>query len=197
MTANTTDPRAMADAIFEAGSRPEEIRDALALLGAGAPEFLSRLAARAAVSGEPDVIERLDGIEGEETMTSALLGRVQADYEAQKAANAASPKPKDLGNLPAWMSVQAAFGNDVSFIIKLASRNVSPPTNRFLRYAADALGVAIGQVRQHFADTSPRGLAGVEAKSSGKPDVNRIEDFAVAVGKAKVPDELRARWLSE
>ncbi|MFW1424724.1 hypothetical protein ACEWAS_22660, partial [Vibrio parahaemolyticus] len=71
------------------------------------------------------------------------------------------------------------------------------PTNRFVRYVADALGVAIGQVRQHFADTSPRGLAGVEAKSSGKPNVNMVEDFADAVGKAKVPDELRARWLSE
>ncbi|MCJ2117028.1 hypothetical protein MKK65_10675 [Methylobacterium sp. J-001] len=197
MTASTTDPRAMADAIFEAGSRPEDVRDALARLGAGAPEFLGRLAARAAASGEPHAIERLDGIAGEETMTSALLGRVQADYEVQKAANSASTKAKDLGNLPAWMSAQAAFGNDVTFIIKLAQRSVSPPTGRFLRYVADSLGVAIGQVRQHFADTSPRGLAGVEAKSSGKPDVNRVEDFAVAVGRADVPEELRARWLSE
>jgi hypothetical protein len=197
MTDNTTDPRALADAIFEAGSRPEEIQDALARLGTGGPEFLSRLSARAVVGGQPGAIECIDRTEEEEALTSALLDRVQADYEAQKVANAASTKPKDLGNLPSWMSAKAAFGNDVSFIIKLASRNVSPPTNRFLRYAADALGVAIGQVRQHFADTSPRGLAGVEAKSSGKPDVNRIEDFAVAVGKAKVPEELRARWLSE
>lgn len=196
MTANTTDPRAMADAIFEAGSCPEEIRDALARLGQGAPEFLSRLAARAAVGGEPDATEGLNVTE-EDTMTSKLLGRVQADYEAQKEANADSAKPKNLGSLPAWMSAKAAFGDDVAFIIKLANRNVSPPTNRFVRYAADALGVAIGQVRQHFADISPRGLAGVEAKSSGKPDVNMVEDFAVAVGKAKVPDELRARWLSE
>lgn len=196
MTANTTDPRAMADAVFEAGSRPEEIQDALARLGHGAPEFLSRLAARAAVSGGPDVIEGLDVVE-EETMTAKLLGRVQADYEAQKEANADSVKPRDLGKLPSWMPAKAAFGDDVAFIIKLANRNVSPPTNRFVRYAADALGVAIGQVRQHFADTSPRGLAGVEAKSSGKPNVNMVEDFAEAVGKAKVPDELRARWLSE
>ena len=196
MTANTTDPRAMADAIFEAGSRPEEIQDALARLGHGAPEFLSRLAARAAVGGGPDVIEGPDMVE-EQTMTAKLLGRVQADYEAQKEANADSVKPRDLGKLLSWMPAKAAFGDDTAFIIKLANRNVSPPTNRFVRYAADALGVAIGQVKQHFADTSPRGLAGVEAKSSGKPNVDMVEDFAEAVGKAKVPDELRARWLSE
>lgn len=195
MNTDKNDPRAMADRIVAGGSDPDEIAAALAGLGNRADVFLSRLAAHSALRGND---EDPTGVANRDAEASAaLLAHVQSVYEAEKADTAALARPKDLSNLRTWIAAKAAFGNDITFVIKLAGRHVTPPTGRFVRYAADALGVALTQVRQHFADGMPRGVAGAEFKSSGKPGTDGIEDFAKAVRAASVPDELRSRWLAE
>lgn len=194
MNADANDPHAMADRIVQAGSRPEEIAAALAVLGDDRAAFLSRLAAHAALRDTAGSAVMDDG--GAPVSTS-LLAHARAAYEAEKERMATPVHPKDLSRLPTWVAAKAAFGDDVTFVIKLAGRHVTTPTRRFVRYAADALGVAVAQVRQHFAEGMPRGVAGAESKSSGKPETKGVEDFEQAVRAAKVPDELRARWLAE
>lgn len=195
MNTDKNDPRAMADRIVEAGADPDEIAAALTQLGDQAGVFLGRLAAHSALRvGDGDASDAADR---DAEASASLLAHVQSVYEAEKADTAALARPKDLSKLPTWVAAKAAFGNDVTFVIKLAGRHVTPPTSRFVRYAADALGVAITQVRQHFADGMPRGVAGAEFKSSGKPGTGGVEDFAEAVRAASIPDELRSRWLAE
>lgn len=194
MNTDANDPRAMADRIVLAGSRPEDVAAALVELGDGRTAFLSRLAAHAAIRDTAgDVVPD----DRDAPVSSSLLAYARAAYEAEKGRTATVVRSKDLSKLPTWTSAKAAFGDDVTFVIKLAGRHVTAPTRGFVRYAADALGVAVAQVRQHFAEGMPRGVAGAEAKSSGKPDTQGVEEFAQAVRVAKIPDDLRARWLAE
>ncbi len=195
MNTDKNDPRALADRIVEAGSDPDEIAAALSRLGDRADVFLARLAAHSALRGGDE--DQADAADGDAIASASLMDRVQSLYEAEKADTAALLHPRDLTNLKTWVAAKAAFGNDVTFVIKLAGRHVSPPPGRFVRYAADALGVALTQVRQHFADGMPRGVAGAEFKSSGKPGTDGVEDFKEAVRAASIPEELRSRWLSE
>lgn len=196
MVNDTNDPRALADKIFEAGLKREDIAEALANLGKEKALFLSRLAVRAALNRGDDDSSPVSTLQEDEA-DSSLFQNVRAAYEKEKAAAHDRIRPKDLSNMTVWAAAKAAFGNDTTFVIKLAGRSVSTPTNRFIRYAADVLGVAIDQVRQHFSGTLPRGLVGAEFKSSGKPDVGGVEDFAAAVDAANIPDALKARWLEE
>ena len=195
MNTDKDDPRAMADRIVEAGADPDEITAALAQLGDHAGVFLRRIAAHSAFRGVGE--DPTEDVDRDAEASASLLVHVQSVYDAEKANTAALEHPKDLSKLPTWVAAKAAFGNDITFVIKLAGRHVTPPTSRFVRYAADALGVAITQVRQHFADGMPRGVAGAEFKSSGKPGTDGVEDFAKAVRAASIPDELRSRWLVE
>lgn len=195
MNTDKNDPRALADLIVEAGADPDEIASALSQLGDRADAFLARLAVHSALRGDDE--DPTEAADGDAEASASLLARMQSVYEAEKADTAALARPRDLSNLKTWVAAKAAFGNDVTFVIKLAGRHVSPPPGRFVRYAADALGVALTQVRQHFADGMPRGVAGAEFKSSGKPGMDGVEDFAEAVRAASIPDELRSRWLAE
>jgi hypothetical protein len=196
MNADDIDPRTLADSIFEAGSNPDEVGAALDILGDRKSEFLSRLAARAVLREAAGIASEMGTDDGHGVASASLIARVQADYEAERG-RAPPSRPKDLSRLPAWIAAKSAFGNDVSFVIKLAGRHVTPPSARFLRYAADALGVAFAQVREHFSEGLPRGVVGAEHKASGKPANEGIEDFAAAVRVADIPEDLRARWLAE
>lgn len=192
MTTERQNPRSLADRVVEDGSRVEDLVDALSGLGEDRAEFLRRLASRAVLrdqDGEP-AAEEPENID-------VLIAHAWAIYETEKERTAEANRPKDLSRLPTWIDAKAAFGDDVTFVIKLAGRSVTSPTPRFLRYAADALGVAIAQVREHFAEGLPRGLAGAENKAPGKPRTDAVEDFETAVRTSNVPETLRARWLAE
>jgi hypothetical protein len=192
MTTERHDPRALADRVVDDGSRAEDLVDALAGLGEDRAAFMRRLASRAVLrdqDGEP-AAEEPGNID-------ALIAHAQAVYEAEKERTAEANRFKDLSRLPTWIDAKAAFGDDVTFVIKLAGRSVSSPTPRFLRYAADALGVAIAQVREHFSEGLPRGLVGAENKAPGKPRMDAVEDFETAVLTSNVPETLRVRWLAE
>ncbi len=185
-------PRSLADRVVEDGGRAEDLVDALSGLGEDRAEFLRRLASRAVLrdqDGEPATEEPGN--------VDALIAHARAVYEKEKERTAEVNRPKDLAKLPTWIDAKAAFGDDVTFVIKLAGRSVTSPTSPFLRYAADALGVAIAQVREHFAEGLPRGLVGAENKASGKPRTDAVEDFETAVRTSNVPETLRVRWLAE
>lgn len=188
----TTTPHDAADAVFETGTRREDVGAALARLDeSGKAAFLERLSIRAALAG----MQTHDAADA--PPEDALLNRIDEVYQSEKALHAAGQR-RDLSQPETWVAAEAAFGNDMGFIIKLCGRHISNPTAQFLRYVSDALGVALDQVRQHFAaDGILPGVAGAEFKASGKPGKGRVEDFATAVRAADVPDELRARWLAE
>jgi len=190
------DPRELADKVYEAGMKPDDVAAALEKMGDRRAEFLSRLAVRSAAGALEDEAVSLastDVVGNDDLAFSAL----RALYDQKKIDGQAGTTAKDLSSPKVWAAAKSSFGNDTSFVIKLAGRNVSTPTVTFIRYVADALGVALDQVRQHFSGSLPRGLVGAEFKASGKPDVGAVEDFAAAVNAAKVPDALKARWLEE
>ncbi|WP_267421433.1 hypothetical protein [Methylobacterium sp. GC_Met_2] len=187
----TTTPHDAADAVFETGTRREDVGAALARLDeSGKAAFLERLSIRAALAG----MQTHDA--GDAPAEDALLNRIDEVYQSEKALHAAKQR-RDLSQPETWVAAEAAFGSDMGFIIKLCGRHISNPTAQFLRYVSDALGVALGQVRQHFAADGIPGVAGAEFKASGKPGTGRKEDFGDAVRAADVPDDLRARWLAE
>lgn len=184
-------PREEADRVFEAGSDPHDAEASLARMDeAGRTEFLSRLAVRAALrdrEGDEGAIDDL-----------GLLDGFERAYAAAKARSTGVEGFKDLSKPAPWVAAMDAFNGDDEFVMKLCGRHVSQPPARFVRYVADALGVGVGQVRQHFAPGGHApGIAGAENKASGKLGKGRVEDFAEAVQAADIPEELRARWLAE
>ncbi len=153
-------------------------------------EFLGRLAVRAALRDADGNEEDIDDL--------GLLDGFEQAYAADKARSAGVEGSKDLSRAAPWVAAMDAFNGDDEFVMKLCGRHVSQPPARFIRYVADVLGVAVGQVQQHFAPGGHApGIAGAENKASGKLGKGRIEDFAAAVQAADIPEELRARWLSE
>ena len=191
MTPGGQDPRELADRVVENGSRSEDMVEALPAAGPDRTLFLRRLASRAVLR------ERDESGEVEQPGdSSALVASARVVYEAEKERTTAQGAASDLSRLPTWIAAKAAFGNDVTFVVKLAGRLVTAPSPRFLRYAADALGVAVAQVREHFADGLPRGLVGAENKAAGKPRADAVEDFEAAVRASKVSEALRTRWLA-
>jgi hypothetical protein len=178
--------RLAADVVYESGSRPDDIRAAAAKLGSANKTFFERLAIRAAL----DAAERTaTGDEPPASLVEAMIGT----YETERAASAMP----DLSKPAIWLAAKEAFGNDVSFMMKLVARQVTSPTARFLRYCSDVLGVGLGSVKQHFQTAPDHRLVGVERKASGKQIDVGPEPFDEAVRAASVPDDLKRRWLSE
>lgn len=187
-----TGPREEADRIFEAGLGPDEVSATLGRFDEAARiAFLGRLAVRATLrDGDGD--ER--GVGEDPT----LIDTFERAYAADSDRTAEVARRKNLSDAAPWVAAMDAFNGDDEFVMKLCGRHVSRPTTIFMRYVADALGVAMTQVRQHFeASGQAPGIVGAEHKASGKPGSGRVEDFATAVRTADIPDELRARWLSE
>jgi hypothetical protein len=180
--------RLAADEVFERGSRPEDIRAALAALGDDRQEFLDRLAVRSSLHAASE--DAADDTEGPPaSLTSALLETYDRERERAEAV--------DLSEPSRWLAVKEAFGSDIVFIMKLVGRQIRAPTAKFLRDAADALGVAVERVKEHLTPTGDVGLVGVERKAAGKPTGPRVESFETAVRGSKLPEELKKRWLPE
>lgn len=175
-----------ADEIFEKGSRPEDIRAALADLGDQKRAFLNRLAVHAS-------LEAAEGSAAEDEPPASILDEMLARYEAECGAT----RHADLAQPSTWVAAKAAFGNDMEFIIKLFERRVTRPNRRFLLDAADAIGTTFEQIAAHFEVGAGLAPVGVERKASGKQSGPEVESFEAAVRTAKLPDELKNRWLSE
>lgn len=178
--------RMLADEIFENGSTATDIQSALAQLGDDKREFLERLAVRASLQAGADSADL-------GTSPSSLITRLMASYESQR------PKASqaDVAAPATWIAAKAWFGNDMQFIMKLVGRQVSGPSHRFLRDAADALGVEIERLKEHFELAGNPALTGVERKASGKQTGPYVESFDAAVNASKLPDEIKKRWLGE
>lgn len=178
--------RMLADEIFENGSSAADIQSALAQLGDDRREFLDRLAVRASLqagAGSADF----------GTPPASITDRLMASYEAQR------PKAGqvDVAAPATWIAAKAWFGNDMQFIMKLVGRQVSVPSHRFLRDAADALGVGIERLKEHFALAGNPALAGVERKASRKQSGPGVESFEAAVNASKLSDDVKKRWLAD
>lgn len=175
-----------ADDVFERGSRPEDIDAALAQVGNARKVFFDRLAVRAMLHA--NIVSETG--EAPAAMVAAAISTLQSKTHPNTAG-------ADLGDPKTWLAAKAAFGNDVPFIMKLFGRQVTIPTNRFMRDAADALGVAIDRVRDHFVTSGPPLAAGIERKASGRQIGPSVESFQQAVASANLPAETKNRWLSE
>lgn len=187
MTSNGLDrARRAADEIFEKGSHPDDIRAALADLGDQKRVFLNRLAVHASLQAAED-----SAVEDEPP--ASILDEMMARYEAERGAT----RKVDLAQPSTWVAAKAAFGNDMEFIIKLFERRVTRPSRRFILDAADALGATFAQVAAHFDLGTGLPPVGVERKASGKQSGPEVESFEAAVHTAKLPSELKKRWLSE
>lgn len=176
--------RQMADEIFENGSAASDVRSALAELGDDGKEFLERLAVRASMQAGA-------AHSAFDSVPAAISEALVASYDAQRN----NIGRADVSAPATWMAAKAWFGNDVQFIMKLAGRQVSAPSHRFLRDAADALGVGIDRLKEHFALAGNPALAGVERKASGRQTGPDVEPFDDAVNASKLPDEIKKRWL--
>ncbi len=176
--------RQMADEIFEKGSTASDVRSALAELGDDGGEFLDRLAVRASLQAGA-------AHTGLDPAPAAISEALVASYNAQRAKIGQS----DISAPATWIAAKAWFGNDMQFIMKLVGRQVSAPSHRFLRDAADALGVGIERLRDHFALAGNPALAGVERKASGRQTGPDVEPFDDAVNASKLPDDIKKRWL--
>ncbi|WP_201834958.1 hypothetical protein [Microvirga zambiensis] len=178
--------RLAADEVFERGSRPEDIRAALAELADEKRAFLDRLAVRASLQAASEC-------EAEDAPPASILDSLMTSYDTARA----QARSIDLATPAPWLAAKAAFGNDMPFIMKLAGRQITTPTRGFLRYAADALGVAIERLQEHFIVSGGPALAGVERKASGKQSGPTVESFEAAIRASKLPEDLKNRWLSE
>lgn len=178
---------AAADEVFENGSRMDDVRAALAQIGDGKKVFFDRLAVRAMLAANAEA----DASEGEQSDVS------DADVEGLVAKTGSSTSAPSLRDPKTWMGAKSFFGNDTPFIMKLFAAKVSPPTPRFLRDAADAMGVALSSLKVHFAAGEAPIAAGIERKASGKQTGPAVESFSDAVSASNLPDALKKRWLSE
>lgn len=185
-------PTELADQVFEQGNEPEDVARALEELREGRDEFLARLAIRVAIEKAEET-----AVPEEEEVSSAMLDRLEGLYRSEAEKHDAARARIDLTKAEPWIGAEAALGGDRSFVIKLATRRIRPPDySRIMRDIADAIGVALNLVRHHFgADEPVITGAAAEYKASGKPAAGQTEDFADAVRVAKVPDELKRRWL--
>ena len=176
-----------ADRAYDSQGAREGLFDAAPASGEARAAFVERIALRLAVDAastpepEPAVVP------------AHAEKRIRAAYE--RGSQGAFGAPLALDTPAPWLAAEGAFASDISFLMKLVSRNVSMPTTRFLRYVADALGTRLAVVRQHFEIPPDLALAGVERKASGKRASPQVEDFTAAVQASGVPDELKARWL--
>ncbi|MBR0554420.1 hypothetical protein J5J10_01915 [Ciceribacter sp. L1K23] len=178
---------AAADEVFENGSRTDDIRAALAQIGDGRKTFFDRLAVRAMLEASVDA----DASDGEQPDVS------EADVEGLLAKTGSSTSAPSLRDPKTWMGAKSFFGNDTPFIMKLFAAKVSTPTPRFLRDAADAMGVALSSLKVHFTAGGTPMAAGIERKASGKQTGPEVESFSDAVSASNLPDALKKRWLSE
>jgi hypothetical protein len=178
--------RFAADAVFAAGLRPDDIRQALAAHPDAQDALVDRLAAIASLSASGETtaddvsVERLD----------ALVARAMDLYDSIDSA-----VQSDLSAVKTWRAAGPVLGIDMPFLIKLFERRVTMPGRRFLQDASDALGVSVEALGAYFAlDPAPSG-AGVERKGSGAETGPVRENFADAVKAAQVSDDVKARWL--
>jgi hypothetical protein len=178
---------AVADEVFENGSRTDDIRAALTQIGDGKRMFFDRLAVRAMLAANADA----DASEGEQSDVS------DAELEGLIAKTGSSTSAPSLRDPKTWMGAKSFFGNDTPLIMKLFAAKVSSPTPRFLRDAADAMGVALSSLKVHFAAGGAPIPAGIERKASGKQTGPEVESFSDAVSASNLPDALKKRWLSE
>lgn len=181
--------RLAADEVFDAGNRPDDIRAAMPEAGEARSAYLERLAIRSAVHAAASQ----GGDFG--PVPTSVAARLRAAYDQGR--SHAAVGEADLTKLGPWRAAQGAFAGDMEFIMKLMGRRVTTPTAGFVRYVADALGANLASVRRHFETPGGLVFSGVERKSSGKPAAPRVEDFAIAVGSAEVPQELKDHWLAE
>lgn len=178
--------RQMADEIFEKGASAADIKSALAELGDNGDKFLQRLAIRAALEAGAAASDF-------GPVPDAISDKLIASYNNKPD----TAVKNDISAPSTWLVAKAWFGNDLQFIMKLVGRQVSPPSSRFLRDAADALGVSIDRLKEHFALAGNPTLSGIERKASGRqvgPDVQPFED---AVNASKLPNHLKKRWMEE
>ena len=183
--ANREAARLAADEIFEAVKGPDEVSAAIPAGEEERSAFMARLALRAAI----DAASEGAPVDVPASVSSHLR---QAYARARLQAR---PEP-DLAAPGTWLGALHAFNGDVAFVMKLAGRNVSRPTARFLRHVADVLGASTAAVAAHFEEPDRFAPAGIERKSSGKPSAHKVEDFAAAVREADLPDEFKTRWLA-
>lgn len=176
--------RQMADEVFERGAPAADVRSALAVLGDEGHEFLQRLAVRAALKAGT---AELDSGSAPALISEELIAR----YNGQRATTGQI----DIAAPATWIAAKAWFGNDTQFIMKLVGRQVSAPSPRFIRDAADALGVGIDRLKEHFSLAGNPSLAGIERKASGRQVGPNVQPFEDAVNASKVPDHLKKRWM--
>lgn len=184
-SANREAARLAADRIFEAGAGPEEVSAAMPAGEDERSEFMARLLVRAAIKAADEGVP-VD-------VPASVVGRLRQAYERTRPR--VRPEP-DLAAAATWLGARDAFNGDIAFVMKLAGRNVSFPTRRFLRHVADVLGATVAAVAAHFEPKDRLALASIERKSSTKPSAHKVEDFAAAVRQADLPEELKARWLA-
>lgn len=174
--------RAVADQVFETGLQDDEIRSALDNLKGDEDAFISRLAVRVSLAAAADANTSDDIVE-----TAAFDAMAIYDSMPAPSVNIADPK--------VWLNAKTGFGGDLGFVIKLLECRVTVPTARFLRDAADLIGVSLSAMHAHFAAGPLAAGMGIERKASGPQSGPQQESFEAALSKANIPDTLKKRWL--